>query len=191
MAAARSIRCRLLVDQLPAIPILPPPAIELRPGDVYAVLSDGFYEAVDAAALRAATVRIFTAAALGKEPRPEDLALVNGHLRLRRAVPAGDGFDWAWAGDEDALDRPLWAIAQSAVDLLVSDDLANVDQCAAKGCFQLFVRRSRRRKWCDMSTCGNRQKGRRYQQYLRSIDERRRRLGLRPHERLVPDSEPE
>ena len=155
-----------------------------RPRDAAAVRAD-------AAALRAATVRIFTAAALGKEPRPEDLAVVNGHLRLRRAVRMADGFDWDWAGAEEPLDRPLWAIAQSAVDLLVSDDLANVDQCAAKGCFQLFVRRSRRRKWCDMSTCGNRQKGRRYQQYLRSIDKRRRKRGLSPLEPLDPSPEPE
>ena len=58
MAAARSIRRRLLVDQLPAIPILPPPAIELRPGDVYAVLSDGFYEATDAADMELGKERV-------------------------------------------------------------------------------------------------------------------------------------
>ncbi len=146
-----------------------------------------------AVALRVATVRIFTAVALGKEPRLEDLALVNSHLRLRRAARTAEGFDWDWPGDEDDLERPLWPIAQLAVELLVSDDLANVDQCAAKGCFQLFVRRSRRRKWCDMRTCGNRQKGRRHHRYLRSIAESRRRrqrlgLGLGPPE---PDSEPE
>ena len=128
--------------------------------------------------LRAAAVRIFTALALGEEPRPEDVAVVNGCLRVRWAVPAGDGFDWEWAGDDDALDRPLWPIAQSAAELLTSDDAANVDQCAAKGCFQLFVRRSKRRRWCDMSTCGNRQKGRRHYQYLRGVEKgaRRRRL---------------
>lgn len=129
----------------------------------------------DAVELRAAFVRIFTTMVLDKEPRPEDLATVNGHLQLRRAARSGDGFDWHWAGDEGALDRPLWILAQSAADLLISDHLGDVDQCAAKGCFQLFVSHSKRRLWCDMNTCGNRVKGRRYQKYLRGIAESRRR----------------
>ena len=36
---------------LPAIPVLPAPPIEMRPGDVYAALSDGFFEAVDASGM--------------------------------------------------------------------------------------------------------------------------------------------
>ncbi len=36
---------------LPALPVLPSPAIAMQPGDVYAVLSDGFFEAVDSAGM--------------------------------------------------------------------------------------------------------------------------------------------
>ncbi len=43
---------------LPAVPVLPSPAIEMRPGDVYAALSDGFYEAVDAAEMEFGKDRI-------------------------------------------------------------------------------------------------------------------------------------
>ena len=133
-----------------------------RPEEAAAVLAH-------AVRLRAAITRIFTSLVLSEEPESRDLAAVNGHLQLRRAVPAGDGFDWGWPGDDDALDRPLWALAQSAAELLISDDRKQVGQCGARGCFQLFVRRSPRRIWCDMSTCGNRMKGRRYQKYLKGI----------------------
>ncbi len=131
--------------------------------------------------LRGAVVRIFTRLALGEEPRAEDLAIVNRHLRLRWAIPVEDGFRLDWIGDEDELDRPLWAIAQSAVEILTSEELESVDQCAAKGCLQLFVSRSKRRQWCDMNTCGNRVKGRRYQRYLRGIAESNRRRDAERH----------
>ncbi len=129
-------------------------------------------EAVRARAvrLRSAIVRVFTGWVLGEEPRTEDMAAINRELVARRAVPAGDGFAWDWSGNDGALDRPLWPLAQSAAELLISDDLANVDQCAAKGCFQLFVRRNPRRRWCDMSACGNRLKSARYQRYMKSIE---------------------
>ncbi len=121
--------------------------------------------------LRAAIVRIFTALALDKEPRSGDFAIMNRLLRLRRAVPAGDGFRWGWMGDEDALDRPLWAVAQSAADLLVSDERAFVRQCGGSGCRQLFISRNRQRFWCDMNTCGNRAKGRRQRRFQRYATE--------------------
>lgn len=147
-------------------------AADERPDEAAAVLARG-------AALRSAVGRIFTRVALGEEPGAKDLAIVNGALCLRAVAPDGDGFRWRWTGDAFALDRVLFPVAQSAAELLISDDLPNVDQCAAKGCFQLFVRRSPRRLWCDMNTCGNRLKGKRRQQYLRGLREERRLRQLR------------
>ena len=43
---------------LPALPVLPRPPIEMKPGDVYAVLSDGFFEAVDGAGMEFGKDRI-------------------------------------------------------------------------------------------------------------------------------------
>ncbi len=43
---------------LPALPVLPSPPILMRPGDVYAVLSDGFFEAVDGAGMEFGKDRI-------------------------------------------------------------------------------------------------------------------------------------
>ncbi len=43
---------------LPALPVLPSPPTEMRPGDVYAALSDGFFEAVDAAGMEFGQERV-------------------------------------------------------------------------------------------------------------------------------------
>ena len=55
---------------------------------------------------------------------------------------------------------------RSAADLLTSDEAARVRECAAESCSWLFVDRSRtrRRRWCDMKTCGNRNKAKLYYQ---------------------------
>jgi predicted RNA-binding Zn ribbon-like protein len=74
------------------------------------------------------------------------------------------GFGWAWGGPAQALDRPLWPIARSAAELLTSDDLGCIRECASETCSWLFMdcSRNQRRRWCDMSTCGNRAKARRH-----------------------------
>jgi predicted RNA-binding Zn ribbon-like protein len=73
-------------------------------------------------------------------------------------------FSWDWIEPEKKLDSILWPIARSAAELLVSDAVAFVRQCAAEDCGWVFLDTSRnhRRRWCDMKTCGNRDKARRY-----------------------------
>ncbi len=91
----------------------------------------------------------------------EELERVMPHQRVRRR---GDDFEWTWQGPETALDRMLWPVVRSAADLLTCAECGAVRECAAKTCSWLFVDRSRtrRRKWCDMSVCGNRAKARRH-----------------------------
>ena len=118
--------------------------------------------------LREALYRIFTAHADGRDPAAEDLALLNRALaqaipHLQLSARAGT-FVWEW--DENALDlhRLLWPVARSAADLLTSDDLARVRECAGEHCNWLFIDRSKNhsRRWCDMQDCGNVAKVRRY-----------------------------
>ncbi len=111
--------------------------------------------------LRPAILQVFTAVVMEEEPRPQDLDSINAALRVRRIVRGPEGFGWAETGAPDALDRVLAPIAQSAADLLTSDRLPRLRQCAAKGCFRLYIYRSPRRLWCDMNLCGNRLKGQR------------------------------
>jgi predicted RNA-binding Zn ribbon-like protein len=51
-------------------------------------------------------------------------------------------------------------IVESAVDSLVRGELVRIHRCADRRCPRVFmdVTRSRTRRWCDMTTCGNRAK---------------------------------
>jgi predicted RNA-binding Zn ribbon-like protein len=65
----------------------------------------------------------------------------------------------AWVLPESiGVDLPLLAIARSAGELLTSSDLPAVGACPGTGCGWLFLDRRGKRRWCTMSTCGNRAK---------------------------------
>jgi predicted RNA-binding Zn ribbon-like protein len=110
--------------------------------------------------------RIYAALARGRQPDRGDLEGLNddlGHALPFVCLVATDaGFRWTWSGE--TLDRPLWPVIRSAADLLTSDEVALVRECDSGTCSWLFIDRSRTRcrRWCDMKTCGNRQKARRY-----------------------------
>ena len=59
-------------------------------------------------------------------------------------------------------DALLLPVAQAIADLITEDDFTYVKGCEGPTCSLLFVDRSRshRRRWCDMSICGNRRKQR-------------------------------
>lgn len=79
-------------------------------------------------------------------------------------------FVWEWVSPEDNLDSILWPVARAAADLLTSADLGYIRQCAAWDCAWLFVDKTKnhRRRWCEMKTCGNRDKARRYYERKRA-----------------------
>ena len=120
--------------------------------------------------LREALYGIFSHLARQEAPAAMDLELLNKMLQktLRQLeVREGkEGFDWAWAGPTQALDRPLWPIVRSAAELLTSGDLSTIRECDSETCSWLFLdcSRNQRRRWCDMATCGNRAKARRHYQ---------------------------
>lgn len=113
--------------------------------------------------VRAALMRLFTALALGREPRAQDLGTLNAALGVPRVVPGSGPLEFRRqsGGDPLALDRVLAAMTHSAADLLISGELKRLRQCGAEECRRLFVHRSSRRLWCDMNTCGSRLKARR------------------------------
>jgi predicted RNA-binding Zn ribbon-like protein len=137
---------------------------EAQPADASSV----FAQAID---LREAIYRVFLAIANGAAPAPTDLATIKhahltalGHARL---APRDDCYDWVW-DQEATLDRMLWPIATSAVELLTSDRLDRVKQCpGCDDCGWLFldVSKNATRRWCSMEGCGSRAKMRR--QYAR------------------------
>jgi predicted RNA-binding Zn ribbon-like protein len=90
------------------------------------------------------------------------------HRSLRSA---DERLVWSWSGFEQRADLPLWKLAQSASDLLVSEDAKLVKGCGDPTCRWLFldVSKNHTRRWCDMKTCGNRMKARRHQARLQEM----------------------
>ncbi len=124
-----------------------------------------------AISLREAVYRLFVDISEHREFHPEDLALINealseslSHLHV---VSSSTGFNWDWSESSWDFDHILRAVVRSAGDLLVSDKLARVRQCADdRGCGYLFLdtSRNRSRRWCSMESCGNRAKAHRHYQ---------------------------
>jgi predicted RNA-binding Zn ribbon-like protein len=75
-------------------------------------------------------------------------------------VKTNGKFEWQFDYAPNNFEQPLWAIARSAAELLASDELKFVRACAAENCQWLFLDLSKnhRRRWCDMTRCGNRAK---------------------------------
>lgn len=121
-----------------------------------------------AIALRESLYRVFAAVAADRVPPRADLERLNevlaAAMRHAHLSPHGRAFTWSWTGDEPPVDRILWPVARSAAELLVSPARADVRECASETCGWLFIDRSptRRRRWCSMRTCGNREKARRF-----------------------------
>ena len=70
----------------------------------------------------------------------------------------------------------LIPVIESAADALVHDELARVRRCADPRCRRLFFDGSRngKRRWCTMSTCGNRAKAARHRTKRKNAAPRRR-----------------
>jgi predicted RNA-binding Zn ribbon-like protein len=120
----------------------------------------------DAAKLREAVYRLFANAWHGKPAKREDLEVLNAQLSKGMSAAKvdveGDSFRWGWKCDERTPDMMLWPIARDAAELLTSDKLPQVKECAneKEGCGWLFLDTSRsgNRVWCSMDSCGNRAK---------------------------------
>jgi predicted RNA-binding Zn ribbon-like protein len=106
---------------------------------------------------------VFSAVASGRRPGTslrELNALVSeamGRLTL------SDTLRWEWRGSADRLDAMLWPVIRSAAELLTSGETGQIRVCSGSACGWMFVDRSRNglRRWCQMRTCGTREKTRR------------------------------
>jgi predicted RNA-binding Zn ribbon-like protein len=125
--------------------------------------------------LRETLYRAFSSIAQDGAASSEDLATIGNYVldavRHRALIRTEGGYGWRWTQNgKTSLDYVLWPISQSAADLLTSDELKMVRFCEAPDCEWLFLDRSRNRsrRWCDMTSCGNREKARRH--YRRTHD---------------------
>ena len=110
---------------------------------------------------------LFGAIARGDSAEPE-LARFNRLLRealdgLDIAPADGAGYRWHWRGEESDPRALVWRVLWSAARLLRSDEIGDVRVCDGDDCGWMYVDRSRNgfRRWCQMRTCGTREKSRR------------------------------
>ncbi len=119
--------------------------------------------------LREAIYQVFSDVVKGNIPAKKDMAVINLNLSRTMAqsglIHTKDRFIWRTSGGKRDLDSMLDPIVRSAAELLTSDSLERVKECADdRGCGYLFMDRSRNRsrRWCDMTDCGNRAKAQRF-----------------------------
>jgi predicted RNA-binding Zn ribbon-like protein len=83
----------------------------------------------------------------------------------RRLEAHGDGtFTRTFVPGGDAFAGLVIPIVESAADALVHHELPRVRRCAARNCQRVFqdTTKNAARRWCDMTTCGNRAKAERF-----------------------------
>ena len=128
----------------------------------------------DALELRWQLRQLFTATERGERVQGSDLlksfnASLQGALSqlelgaAPRGAPGMGSLRWGWQGASERLDSPLWPVLRAAAELLASEDATRIRECAGEDCGWMYVDRSRNglRRWCQMESCGNREKSRR------------------------------
>jgi predicted RNA-binding Zn ribbon-like protein len=118
--------------------------------------------------VREALWEVSDAIAAQRPPKPGALDTVNRALHARQVielVPAADGcvaVDHRHVGDP--IDDALARLADPLVTELTSGHPDRIKICDNDRCRWVFYDNSRtgRRRWCDMSTCGNRAKAARH-----------------------------
>jgi predicted RNA-binding Zn ribbon-like protein len=110
------------------------------------------------------------AAARAAEPIPQmDLKAIGAAIRAAHAArilvatPSTTLASHRWARGSE-VDAPLHACALAIERLLSETDRGRIHKCGAHDCEVYFIDTSkgRRRRWCSMKNCGNREKQRRW-----------------------------
>jgi predicted RNA-binding Zn ribbon-like protein len=128
-----------------------------------------FSEAIE---LREAIYRACSALAASEPVGERELALLNRALAeapdRETLAHAEGGYAWEVKKIDASAAGLLAPVLWSAADLLTHADRRRVRRCANDACLWLFVDESKAgtRRWCDMSSCGNRAKSRRH--YLKT-----------------------
>jgi predicted RNA-binding Zn ribbon-like protein len=131
---------------------------------------------VDARRVRAALRALAERGSAAERVRSDALAEINRVLGrsagTRRVERLGDGtFARTFVPVGDAFAGLLIPIVESAADALIAGELVRVRRCADPRCAYVFydATRNARRRWCDMTTCGNRAKAARHRTRLSAL----------------------
>lgn len=112
---------------------------------------------------------VLAAAHSGRPAHPRDLDAIAAAIKAAhgaRALIASRPralarYDWSPAS---APEVPLYACALAIESLLVHEDGKRIRKCGASDCdvYYIDTSKARRRQWCSMKNCGNREKQRRW-----------------------------
>jgi len=113
--------------------------------------------------VRQAMRGVLEAAATRRAPDPSDLADMNRALRthyIYELVPATDGVSLDHRHQGDPVDGAIARLAEALARELIQGDTTRLRICENPQCHWVFKDTSRtgKRKWCSMSSCGNRAK---------------------------------
>ena len=123
--------------------------------------------------LRVGLRELIDAQAQGREPAQRAVKAVNDALAARESaqlVPAGSRLRLAYRREGPPLEQALAAIARSIAGELSEGRPERFRICENDTCRWAFYDRSRpgTRRWCEMSSCGNRMKAARHRAKHRS-----------------------
>ncbi len=122
---------------------------------------------------RAALREVWDAAVEGRGAQAAAVAALNDvlvhapHVELRQGIA---GVAVGHRHDPDATAEALASLTQPLVAAIATGETGRFRVCANDGCRWVFEDTSRggRRRWCDMSSCGNRAKVRRFRSKRRA-----------------------
>ncbi|MCU0505137.1 MAG: CGNR zinc finger domain-containing protein [Chloroflexi bacterium] len=117
---------------------------------------------------------LLEAAVDGRPASRSDLRTVNRTLRTHYVyvlVPAADGVSLGHRHLGDPIAGALGRLAETLARELSQGMPERLRICESPDCSEAFIDRSRtgRRRWCDMSTCGNRAKAARHREKRRLL----------------------
>jgi len=112
---------------------------------------------------------ILAAAHSGRPARQVDLDAISSAIQAAHAAqvlvtsPSAALASHSWSLPV-GLETPLHACSLAIERLLVDEDRRRIRKCGASDCgvYYLDMSRGRRRQWCSMKACGNREKQRRW-----------------------------
>lgn len=121
----------------------------------------------EARELREALYGVFRAIAEQRKPKTTDVDRVNravAEIYGRATLAPSGGRFVLETGTGDGLARITAKVVRAAVELLTSNAALQIGRCADDTCQWVFLdtTRSHTRRWCDMKSCGNRSKVRRF-----------------------------
>ena len=127
-------------------------------------------------AARAALREVWDAEVEHRTPSQGALDALNQILREAPRIELVAGGDICGVGhrhtDDDPTGEALARVIQPFVDAIAANETDRFRICGDDGCREAFEDTSRggRRRWCDMSSCGNRAKVRRFRSRHRADD---------------------